>query len=77
MTGEGPRMLESVNDYNARRRRENAERVAAARRTGVACPCCARELLWQDAVFPIGITYPPSATRSAVCECGLHLELER
>ena len=69
--------LESVEDYNARKIKERKEREENARKTGVACPACGKELLWptSHSLFGITLEYKPPTNRVALCSCTSNLRV--
>lgn len=70
--------LESVDDYNVRKRLDRIERERKERLTGVACPKCGGELEWKrDHKMPLSVMVI-SHTLPAECKkCSLSVELER
>lgn len=62
--------LETVDAYNARKRRERE----AARFTGVACPACGGELAWAQGMF--GRTYVCTTWPAECAACPGYVELE-
>ena len=70
--------LKSVDDYNKEKRQQRGEIKRKLLLTGVACPKCGNELLWESRyhVFSVYV-YPPSTTRRAQCSpCDLTVDLE-
>lgn len=69
--------MESVDDYNVRKRKERKEREDARSKTGVACPKCEGELRWEFRGGYASIQFPPPTKQTARCKiCQLTVELE-
>ena len=69
--------METVDQYNARRRQERKEFEDRITRTGVACPKCSLELRWEQAAGWSTGCFPLPTTRRACCRnCSLSVDLE-
>lgn len=67
------KQLETVDEYNARKLKERKERKDKAKKTGVACPKCNEELLWDD----VWLGMNRSDTKIARCKsCSITVSLE-
>lgn len=71
--------LKSVDDHNQGMRRQREEVNRQMLLTGVACPKCGNELMWESsyAIASIDAIYPHPTTRRARCSpCTLTVNLE-
>lgn len=69
-------MLRTVEEHNGFIRAARRLLTEARLKTGVACPGCGQELLWQE-VYAQTLQYPPPTTRPARCApCGITIQLE-
>ncbi len=67
--------LKTVDQHNTEKRQARKEREEAAKRTGVACPNCGKELVWWR--IGVGFSYPAQTTQPGHCSsCGLTVDLE-
>ena len=76
--------LKTVAQHNEERKRIREESARSARMTGVACPNCGGELMWENPFGPSPITRAMMSgvqrgynTSPAFCYCSLTVELER